>query len=172
MQDIIDKYLKSEFGDIETPNDEGERIKLARALFGLSLVNSLDYWLTQAKDYLDNDKPKEPFHRDNEFSRKDKYFRDAFSKLDNETREVVIDLINSTITGFAFSVLTNFDQFDFGKLILLFKPKSKNQTEISISSEFEDLHDDLSEWIYHFSRYKDDIVEKEENSTGTYYRLK
>jgi hypothetical protein len=88
MRNLIEKYLISEFGDIEVPNDEEEKMKLARTLFGLSIINRLDYWLDYAKDYVDNDKPKEPFLRDNELSRKDKFLRDTFSKLDTEMIEV------------------------------------------------------------------------------------
>ncbi len=172
MQNLIAKYLTSEFGDIEIPNDEEEKIKLARALVGLSIVNRLDYWLDYAKDYIDNDKPKKPFLRDNELSRKDKFFRDTFSKLDNETKEAVLKLIHSTVTGVVFSMLTNFDQFDFGELILSLKPKSVDKTEIKISSDLDDLHDELSEWIYTFSKFKDDLVAKEENNLGTSFHLK
>jgi hypothetical protein len=172
MHDIINKYLKSNFGDIEVPSDEEEKIKLARTLFGVSIVNALDYWLDYAKDLIDNDNPEEPVIRDNELSRKDKLFRDTFSKLDNETKKIIIKLINSITTGIVFSMLTNFDQFDFGELILFLKPKATDKTEIKISSDLENLHDELSEWIYAFSKFKIDLVAKEENKHGTSYRLK
>ena len=172
MDDIIRKYLKSDFGDIEVPTDEEEKIKLARTLFGSSITNTLDYWIDYAKDLIDNDNPKEPFIRDNEVSRKDKHFRDTLSKLDNETKKIIIKLINSTATGIVFSLLTNFDQFDFGELTISLKPKADDKTEIKISSDMEDLHDELSEWIYTFSKFKDDLVTKEEDKYGTSFRLK
>jgi hypothetical protein len=172
MQNLIDKYLISNLGDIVIPEDEDEKIKLARALLGLSIISNLDYWLDHAKDYFDNDQPKEPFIRNNELSRQDKTFRETFSKLDNETKVVILKLINSTATGVLFSMLTSFDQFDFGELILSLKPKAIDKTEIKISSDLEDLHDELSEWIYTFSKFKDNLVEKEENNLGTTYRLK
>ena len=172
MHNLIEKYLISNFGNIVIPENEDDKIKLARALLGLSIISNLDYWLDHAKDYLDNDQPKEPFIRDNELSRKDKTFRDTFSKLDNETKTVVLKLISSTVTGVLFGMLTSFDQFDFGELILSLKPKAVDKTEIKISSDLEDLHDELSEWIYTFSKYKDDLVEKEETKFGTTYRLK
>ena len=172
MQNLIEKYLVSNFGDIVIPENEDDKVKLARALLGLSIISNLDYWLDHAKDYLDNDQPKEPFIRNNELSRQDKIFRETFSKLDNETKTVILKLINSTATGVVFSMLTSFDQFDFGELILSLKPKAVDKTEIKISSDLEDLHDELSEWIYTFSKFKDDLVEKEENKLGTTYRLK
>lgn len=87
MQNLITKYLTSNFGDIEIPADDEEKIKLARTLPGLSIVDSIDYWLDYARDYLDNDSPKESFIRDNDASRRDKIFRDTFSKLDFETKK-------------------------------------------------------------------------------------
>jgi hypothetical protein len=172
MQDIINKYLKSDLGAIEIPNDDHEKRKLARALLGSSIVHELDYWLGIAQDYVENKEPKEPFLRDNELSRKDKAFREAFSKLDNETKAIVIKLVSSTATGIIFSLLTMFDQFDFGELTLSLKPKSTDSTEIQISSDSEELHDELSEWIYSFSKFKDGLVEKEENKDWTTYRIK
>lgn len=52
------------------------------------------------------------------------------------------------------------------------KPKSVEIAEIKISSDTEDLHDDHSEWIYAFSKFKDDLVEREDNKNWVSYRLK
>ena len=170
MREIIDKYLKSKFGDIDIPSDNAEKQQLARALFGLSIVENLDYWLNLANDYVDNEKPDEPFARENAFSQRDKHFRNALAKLDNDTKKVIKELICSTSTGIIFSLLTNLDQFDYGKLKLSLTPKSRQNLEIEISSE-DELHDDLAVWIDSFSKYKDDLVEKENTSLGTSYRL-
>lgn len=172
MKDIISKYLKSDNGDIELPVDNQDRIKLARALLGYSIVHELDYWLDIAKDYIENEQPQEPFIRDNNLSKKDKSFRDVFAKLDNESKDAIKKLVNSTATGIVFSLLTNFDQFDFGEILLFLKTKSVDTTEIKISSDLEELHDELSEWIYEFSKFKDDLVAKEEGKYGISYRLK
>jgi hypothetical protein len=172
MQEIIQKYLKSDFGEIEIPGNDQEKLQLARALLGYSIVHEIDYWLDIAKDYVQNKEPKEPFLRDNEASRKDKAFRNSFSKLDDKTKTMIVELVNSTATGIVFSLLTNFDHFDFGELILSLKPKSEKTEEIKISSDTEDLHDELAEWIYTFSKFKEDLVEKEEHKNGVSYRLK
>ena len=172
MQDIIKKYLKPDSGDIEIPDTEKEKLKLARALLGYSIVHKLDYWLDTAKDFVENKEPKESLLRDNEFSRNDKTFRDTFTKLDKRTQELIIKLVNSTATGIIFSMLTNIDQFDFGELTLSLKPKSAETTVIKISSDTQDLHDDLAEWIYTFSKFKDDLVEKEESKNWISYRIK
>jgi len=170
MCEIVNKYLKTKFGDIDIPSDNAEKQQLARALFGLSIVDKLDHWLHVANDYVDNEKPTEPFERDNEFSQRDEHFRNAFAKLDNDTKKAIKELISSTSTGIIFSLLTNLDQFDYGKLKLSLTPKSRQDLEIEISSE-DELHDDLAVWIDSFSKYKDDLVEKENTSFGTSYKL-
>ena len=172
MKEIIAKYLKNDFGEIEMPTNEKDKMKLVRALLGLSLINRIDYWLDYSKDFLDNALPKEPFIRENELSLKDKSFRDTFSKLDNETKTKVGELINSTVTGVVFSILTNLDQFDFGDISIFLKPKSDDNTQIKITSDLDDLHDELSEWIYTFSKFREVLVVKEEDKYGTSYRLK
>jgi hypothetical protein len=172
MNEIIQKYLKDSSGEIYVPSNQDEKTKLARALLGYSIVKNLDYWLDIAKDYLQNDFSREAFLRDNELSRKDKMFRDTFSKLDTATKETILTLINSTATGIVFGLLTNFDQFDFGQLILSLKPKSSETTAIEISSDIEDLHDELAEWIYSFSKLKDELVVREEDEHGISYLIK
>ena len=62
-------------------------------------MTQIDYWLEHAKDLIGNEQPKEPFLRDNERIRGGKLFRDTFSKLDEETKEIILRLINSTATG-------------------------------------------------------------------------
>ena len=69
--------------------------------------------------------------------------------------------------------MTDLDQFDFGDISLSLKPKADERTEIKISSEKEDyLHEELGEWVYEFSKFKSDLVIKEENKLGSSYRLK
>ena len=171
MDDIIKKYLKTQFGEIEVPIDSQEKIELARALLGSSIVEHLDYWLDYAKDLVENKETKEPFSRVNEYTRKDKSFRDTFSKLDQATKAEIIKLINTTATGIVFSLLVNFDQFDFGELILSLKPKSTIKTEIKISSDTAALHDELTQWIFTFSKFKDELVEQKILKSGVEYRL-
>jgi hypothetical protein len=172
MNDIFTQYLKNDFGEIGLPTEEAERIELARALFGYSIVNRLDYWLDIAKDLLESDAPKQPFLRDNAASRKDKAFREVFSKMDAASKEAVLKLLNTTATGLVFSMLTNLDQFDFGQLSLTLQPKSAEPVNIPITTEEAELHEELAVWVYKYSKFKADLVEKQESSLGTSYALK
>ena len=97
---------------------------MARALLGSSFVSTLDYWLNNALDKLENPKPSEPYIRDNEFSREDRYFRDAFSKMDPTSKEAVRKLIFTTLSGLLFSLLVDVDQFQFGDLSIALLPKN------------------------------------------------
>ena len=171
MVAILNKYLNSQSGDIVGPIAEEDKIKLLKALLGSSFISDLDSWLGLAQDYLENREPATPFLRDNELRRKDKLYRSSFSKLDDSTKEIIFKLILSTTSGLLFSILVNFDQFRHGDLSISLKTKSPGQETINITPGIDDLHDELSEWIYEFSKYKDKLVERVEEANGTSFRL-
>ncbi len=171
MNTPIDPYLADQFGTLNVPEDSQEKYTMARTLLGYSLVNELDYWLEAAKDKMENPLPTAPYIRDNAFSRKDRYFRDAFANMDPASKKVAMQLLQTTITGILFGVLTNFDQFDFGELSISLLPKSSQSSPIEITSPTEELHDELSYWIHSFSKFREELVIREEGSLGTSYRL-
>ena len=47
-----------------------------------------------------------------------------------------------------------------------------SQPEKHVTTPTEELHDELSEWFYIFSKYKDQLVIREKTSLGDQYRLK
>jgi len=171
MSSPIDQYLADKFGRLNVPADPKAQITMARALLGSSLVDNLDYWIDNALDKIDNPTPAEPYVRDNEFSRKDRYFREAFAQMDDASKEAVRKLICKTLSGLLFSMLVNFDQFDFGDLSISLLPKTDNPTPIEVTSPTEELHDETQEWIYLFSRFKDQLVKREETKAGIFYQL-
>jgi hypothetical protein len=159
MKELIEKYVVDKFGNIEIPGLEEEKQDLARALLGISLISSLDNWLSSAFDLVDNPKRDKPFIRDNVVSKKDKAYRAAFANLDNVVKEKIKQLIADTATGVMFSTLVTFDQFDFGELQIKLVPKTLNgeKEELDLNKKCEDLHDELPEWIENFSRYKEQL---------------
>lgn len=159
MKELIEKYVVDKSGNIEIPESEEEKQKLARALLGNSLINNLDYWLDNAFDLVNNPEREEPFIRENAASKKDKAFRAAFANLDDEVKEKIKQLIADTTTGVLFSTLVSFDQFDFGELQIKLVPKTLNSKteELTIINKKEDLHDELPEWIDTFSRHQEKL---------------
>ena len=153
MKELIDKYVKDIFGNLEIPETEEEKKQLAREVFGKNLVNILDGWLEVAFDFVDNPKPEEPFIRENESSRRDKAFRNTFKNLDAQTKEKIKELITDTATGLLFSTLVSFDQFDYGLLKITLSPKTADNLDEkwSITEEGLNLHDELDEWIENYS---------------------
>jgi hypothetical protein len=89
MKELIEKYVVDKFGNIDIPESEEEKQKLARALLGISLISNLDNWLSSAFDVVDNPEPETPFTRENAASKKDKTFRTAFASLDSEVKEKI-----------------------------------------------------------------------------------
>jgi len=83
MSSPIDQYLADQFGHLNVPEYPKAQIVMimARALLGSALTHTLDYWIAIALDKIDNLQPAKPYIRDNDLSRRDRYFRDAFSKI-------------------------------------------------------------------------------------------
>ena len=48
--ELMNRFIKSDHGDIQVPESEAEKIELSRDLFGSMLVNNIDYWLDRALD--------------------------------------------------------------------------------------------------------------------------
>jgi alkanesulfonate monooxygenase SsuD/methylene tetrahydromethanopterin reductase-like flavin-dependent oxidoreductase (luciferase family) len=159
MKELIEKYVVDKFGNIDIPESEEEKQKLARALLGISLISNLDNWLSSAFDVVDNPEPETPFTRENAASKKDKAFRTAFASLDSEVKEKIKKLIADTTTGVLFSTLVSVDQFDFGELQIKLVPKTLSGAteEWSVTNKQEDLHDELPEWIENFSRHQEQL---------------
>ena len=153
MKEILDKYAKDRFGNLESPETDDEKQQLAREVFGKNLISILDVWLEAAFDFVDNPKPHEPYQRENELSRRDKAFREIFIYLDSQTKEKIKELITDTATGILFSTLVSFDQFDYGELKITLKPKTTDSLEEEwvITNENLDLHDELDEWVENYS---------------------
>ncbi|GEO03905.1 hypothetical protein AAE02nite_15690 [Adhaeribacter aerolatus] len=159
MIELIEKYVVDGFGNINLPESEDEKRKLARALLGLSLIGNLDNWLNNAFDLIDNHEPEEPFLRENALSRKDKAFRLAFAHLDNAVKEKIKEIIIDTASGVLFSSLVTFDQFEYGDICISLRPKTLDgkSEALDISDKWEDLHDELPEWIENFSNYRKEL---------------
>ncbi|MBC5994345.1 hypothetical protein [Pontibacter cellulosilyticus] len=159
MKELIEKYVVDKFGNIEIPESEEEKQKLARALLGVSLISNLDYWLDNAFDLVSNPEREKPFTRENAASKKDKAFRAAFTNLDDEVKEKIKQLIADTTTGLLFSHLVSFDQFDFGELQIKLTPKTLHGVteELTITKKWEDLHDELPEWMENFSKHQEQL---------------
>jgi hypothetical protein len=96
--DIYKQYVTND-KTVLWPDDPGEKALLARALFGQELIAEFDYWVRHSIDFLNNSKPQEPFHRHNQAYQEDVYFRGNLQTLDPKQKQVVRDLVRTTIRG-------------------------------------------------------------------------
>ena len=154
MKELLDKYAKDKFGNLKLPENDEDKSKLAREVFGRDLVNVLDGWLNVAFDFVDNPKPVEPYIRENDLSIKDKAYRETFIKLDSETKTKIKELVTDTAVGILFNTLVSFDQFDYGQLKISLIPKTIDNLEEEwiITDKHQDLHDQLDEWVENYSK--------------------
>ncbi len=169
--DIYAKYV-GEDGDVTWPEDPAERMLLARALYGRELIGDFDYWLDHAIDLIENPEPARPFERENELSRKDRYFREHLSTLTDDQKRAVRNLVRSTVHGAIFSMLVNVDQSGNGDYKLTLSPRYTDLTVLIAPDPPNDLHDELDDWILSFSKFADEILGLREGKWGWEFYFK
>ena len=157
------RYVDDE-GTVHWPESRQEQTQLARALFGRSLMQSFDYWLDNAIDYLDNPEPEQPFPRKNEAFREDQYFRSELTTLTDRQARAVRSLIQDAMHGVLFSMLVAMDQPQPGEAARIFIAKDEESEAAHnlvplLHEDEDDLHDCLAEWMLSFSSYAEEMVE-------------
>ena len=154
--------------DVKLPEDVNERKKYGRALMGLELISKFDSWIDHGLEHLDSEVPKIP-KRNIKMFNQEKKLRELLTSLNDDQKEAVQYLIKNLLHGMLFITLGYFDQPTLSDAVeITLKNKIGDDiVEIPINSDScIDLHDELLNWIYSFSRYKDDffVVSKENDS--------
>ncbi len=144
MKEKIVAFLESK--NIKIPSDENEMVNL---FFGALVVNKIDYWSEWSFDFIDNEKPKIPFERENALARQDKAYRASFLHLDSEAKNQLKKLIRESIEGVTFSMLLELDEGEWN--VELQQTKEKKIGVVNADSE---LHEDLYKWIELFGEKK------------------
>lgn len=173
-RNVYTKYVSDE-GEIVWPEDSQERVLFARVLYGKQLISTFDYWFSRAVDLIENPAPPKPFQRKNEAYKEDKYFRDRFSTLSAEQKQVVRHLVRTIAHGILFGVLVDLDQSYYGEYEIALKPRKVrgNDQAIRIAPDVpNDLHNELNDWILSFSKFADEIAELIEINGGWEIGLK
>src|SRR5438128_2313954 len=107
-RDVYDKYVKHD-SEVAWPDDDRERVLLARALFGKELIGHFDYWVDHAIDFIDNPVPV-PSSRRTEGHEKRAYYADKFAELSPEQKQAVKHLVREMTHAVLFSMLVQLDQ--------------------------------------------------------------
>jgi hypothetical protein len=145
MKEEIISYLKNK--NIEIPEKIDEIINL---YFGSLVSISINYWFDRCCDFMDNMEPPQPFVRpDSDIAKTDKNYREIFSKLNNESKEQLKNLIKESLEGVLFSVFENLDQSSIGEWKISLKSVDGNEKGF-VNSDTE-LHEDLYKWINIFN---------------------
>ncbi len=160
--DTFNKWVRDN-SDVAWPDSAEEQMQLARALYGKQLIHTFDYWIKYVIDLLENPAPSEELIRQTSaLSRQEKYFRSKLATLSPEQRQTVRHLILTIAHGLMFGSLVDIDQGDYGEHILAMKPKGTQAGKHAIQiapDAFQELHDDLDDWILSFSQFADEITE-------------
>ena len=142
MEKLI-TYLKNK--NIEIPGSINEIVNL---FFGALVSDSVNYWFNKNCDFIDNKERFKPFERpDSDLAKKDINYRKIFSKLNNEEKENLKNLIKESLEGVLFSLFVKLDQSPIGDWKILLK---EGQYE-GIANSGTELHEDLYKWLKIFS---------------------
>jgi hypothetical protein len=145
------------------PEEQDERVRLARRLFGKALVETMDCHINLVTDYAANPQPDKPYETDNYASETDHTYRGCFASMTSKQREIILHLIRGLIDGVLISSLTALDQFWVAevKISLVGKDTSHQQIEIPITSVEAELAgqfvDCIDEFSVHAYRLADDL---------------
>src|SRR6476619_7044612 len=103
-------------GEFSWPADEADCQRVGRDLLLREAVSHVRYWNDYASDFLNQRQPKEPYQRSwSAVAKKDKAYREMFATLNQDQREMVVQLLSECIKGAVFSTLCTFDQFPHGE---------------------------------------------------------
>lgn len=154
MRNTIISFLQTK--NIEIPDNDNEIINL---FLGAVIVGKIDYWLERAFNYMDYAQPQTPYEREwSEAAQKDNAYRACFGQMNNETKRQIKNLLQESVEGVVFSMLSEFDK---NWIIALDSKAIKG-----VAGEDGELHTDLYNWLDLFGRNKATNHEGEKENTS------
>jgi hypothetical protein len=159
MQNLAEfwKANLNEDNQIAWPENEKERKQLACLLFGTAFIESLDYYIDLASDFVHHPNPAKPFVRKNAAYRRDKAYREIFSELTDAQKEMVMKLIRDVASGVLFSTLVRFDRFHNAEIDITVIDRKSNE-RVAIAPEVVELHEQFFDWVQRFSKYNNELA--------------
>jgi|GEM_PF-6823428 len=149
-------------GRIVWPNDEAERVQLARRLFGEAIVGTTDYWIDHASDLITNPEPPRPYLHENSASEQDKVYRKCFATLSNNNKQVISHFIYKIVDGVVVSLLSRLDQFgcagDRVEISLIGKGPDGEQVEVPVTAVEEEMHQQYHSWQEEFGKHSENLT--------------
>lgn len=141
--------LMDEAGNMNWPPDVEGRQQMARALMGIELISSVDYWLLLADDALD-DTYKAPEASPDKKKLPSKHA--VLKTLNPEQREAVRELLRKTVKGEFHSFCVALDQRLGGATISVQPPDLPDTEPLETHSpEHEEMRVDQIRWLKDFS---------------------
>lgn len=150
-------------GEIVWPSDERERRAMARQIFGLELVSSLDYRVEDAEDEIYGTF-EAPWSDPDRVSEEEARRRAVFASMTDEQKRAALDLVHHFGKILSFGFCCHIDQFDGGAITMLLSGTNPQNPEEQLRiqpGDFLDMHDEQLQWLEDFSRIygKDDEAE-------------
>ena len=148
-------------GRIVWPDDNAERVQLARSLFFEAFVGEVDSWIDHAYDLITNPNPSKPYPHENFASEQDRAYRECFSTLTNRQRQVMLRFARNLADGVAVSILSRLDQFGVGgdrvDISLIGRGPDGQQLEVLITAFEEEMREQYVEWQEQLSKHSEEL---------------
>jgi hypothetical protein len=160
-------------GEIAWPERQVDRDALARTFFGLGFVEALDSWIGWADNLLENpSNANSPLPRRSTTAAEEDSYRSCLRPLTVEQITTVRKLVRKCVSGALFSALVHVDQLPLASFQISIVDRRKSGSEVqgrvfpANDQRSLDLHDELSEWVWAFSRYGNELISKNQDEGG------
>ena len=173
--DIFNQYVTQDFG-VNWPDDESERSLLARALLGKSLISRFDLAIDNQYALIDGHTTKFEPKANSDLGKIHDYKKKQFNSFSKSQTSFIKKVILDAQFQSFFDVLVRFDQPSDGSydLVLnLFTSNGESPIPIKLmGNHLDDLHNDLFDWLYSFSKYGNELVELVQNKHSMSFHTK
>jgi len=145
MNKDIMNYLELYNINTKTIKDNNDLINL---FFGTLVTETIIHCLDNSYNFIENKEPVETFkHLDENIQKKYIKQMDILSKLNCETKDIIKQLIKTTLESVLFDLFVKMDDTpQYGKFKIIFE--SENGEENGIVNYDSELHEDLFKWKY------------------------
>jgi hypothetical protein len=176
MKELVDLVARHTDSDGYTwwPDDAHARQQLALALYGLEVVSSLDYWISTILKLLDGTDTIDTPGKHHLLYQKYVPMKEGLARINPAHRDSIRAALLTLASGILFSSHVALDQGIPGHEVHIRAAPSLGATGYSfdLKAANDDLHDYVAEWIWNFSQYAEELVERREDTYGVSYRIK
>lgn len=138
--------------EVRWPEDSEARARMARALFGFSLVHGLDAEFLTWRDRAENRASDSRFTPGSTADEVDRYWRDGLATFTEEQRLFLYQVIDDVLDSAAYHFCMTLDRFEMGELRVLHRAEGiDREVQIHPHGHLE-MFQEFLDWQQRFGR--------------------